>query len=98
MSEANKKTTESDIKEKIRIYKELLFKQFYEKVQREKENEELRLKELNKIEDKNKKYQLEKKFRKERAIVFMRLERENQRINDKINMYEFNLKNGNNAK
>jgi len=98
LSEANKKTTESDIKEKIRIYKELLFKQFYEKVQREKENEELRLKELNKIEDKNKKYQLEKKFRKERAIVFMRLERENQRINDKINMYEFNLKNGNNAK
>ena len=26
LSEANKKTTESDIKEKIRIYKELLFK------------------------------------------------------------------------
>ena len=98
LTETNKKTTESDIKEKIRIYKELLFKQFYEKVQREKENEENRLKELNKIEDKNKKYQLEKKFRKERAIVFMRLERENQRINDKINMYEFNLKNGNNAK
>ena len=96
LSETNK-VTESDIKDKIRIYKELLYKKFYEKVQREKVNEELRLKELAKIEDKNKRYQLEKKFRKERAIVFMRLERENQKINDKINMYEFNLKNGNNA-
>ncbi len=68
LTETNKKTTESDIKEKIRIYKELLFKQFYEKVQREKENEELRLKELNKIEDKNKKYQLEKNSEKKELL------------------------------
>ena len=53
----------------------------------------MRLKELEKIEDKNKRYKLEKKFRKERALVFMRLERENQKLNDKINIYEFNLRN-----
>ena len=93
LTETNKVTSESDIKEKIKLYKDLLSKQFFEKVQQEKENEEMRLKELEKIEDKNKKYQLEKKFRKERALVYMRLERENQKINEKINMYEFNLKN-----
>ena len=97
-NETDKVSTESDIKEKIKLYKNLLYKQFYERVQKEKENEEMRLKELEKIEDKNKKYQLEKKFRKERAIVFMRLERENQKINEKIDMYEFNLKNINNKK
>jgi len=93
LTETNKVSSESDIKEKIKLYKDLLSKQFFEKVQQEKENEEMRLKELEKIEDKNKKYQLEKKFRKERALVYMRLERENQKINEKINMYEFNLKN-----
>ena len=93
LTETNKVSNESDIREKIKLYKDLLSKQFFEKVQKEKENEEMRLKELEKIEDKNKKYQLEKKFRKERALVYMRLERENQKINEKINMYEFNLKN-----
>ena len=93
LTETNKISNESDIKDKIKLYKELLSKQFFQKVQKEKENEEMRLKELEKIEDKNKRYQLEKKFRKERALVFMRLERENQKINEKINMYEFNLKN-----
>ena len=93
LTETNKVSSESDIKEKIKLYKDLLSKQFFEKVQQEKENEEMRLKELEKIEDKNKKYKLEKKFRKERALVYMRLERENQKINEKINMYEFNLKN-----
>ena len=93
LTETNKVSNESDIREKIKLYKDLLSKQFFEKVQQEKENEEMRLKELEKIEDKNKKYQLEKKFRKERALVYMRLERENQKINEKINMYEFNLKN-----
>ena len=93
LTETNKISAESDIKEKIRIYKDVLSKQFLEKVQQEKKNEEMRLKELEKIEDKNKRYLLEKKFRKERALVFMRLERENQKINEKINMYEYNLKN-----
>ena len=93
LTETNKISVESDIKEKIRLYKDVLSKQFLEKVQQEKKNEEMRLKELEKIEDKNKKYLLEKKFRKERALVFMRLERENQKINEKINMYEYNLKN-----
>ena len=96
LTESNKITDESDIKEKLRLYKNLLSKQFYEKVQKEKENEENRLKELEKIEDRNKKYELEKKFRKERALVYMRLERENQKLNDKINLYEFKLKNINN--
>ena len=81
LTETNKVSNESDIREKIKLYKDLLSKQFFEKVQKEKENEEMRLKEL------------EKKFRKERALVYMRLERENQKINEKINMYEFNLKN-----
>jgi len=96
LTESNKISNESDIKEKLRLYKNLLSKQFYEKVQQEKENEENRLKELEKIEDRNKRYELEKKFRKERALVFMRLERENQKLNDKINLYEYKLKNINN--
>ena len=93
LTETNKVSYESDIEEKIKLYKDLLYKQFYEKVQKERENEEMRLKELEKLQDKNEKYQLEKKFRKERAIVFMRLERENQKLNEKIKMYELNLKN-----
>lgn len=95
LTETNKISNESDIKEKIKLYKDLHYKKFYEKVQQERENEEMRLKELEKIEDKNKKYQLEKKFRKERALVYMRLERENQKMNEKINMYELKLKNMN---
>ena len=93
LTETNKVSYESDTEEKIKLYKDLLYKQFYEKVQKERENEEMRLKELEKLQDKNEKYQLEKKFRKERAIVFMRLERENQKLNEKIKMYELNLKN-----
>ena len=96
VTETDKLSTESDVREKIKLYKNLLYKQFYEKVQREKKNEEMRLKELDKIVDKNYRYQLEKKFRKERAVVYMRLERENQKINEKISMYEFKLKNSNN--
>ena len=95
VTETDKLLTESDVKDKIKLYKNLLYKQFYEKVQREKKNEEMRLKELDKIVDKNYRYQLEKKFRKERAIVYMRLERENQKINEKISTYEFKLKNSN---
>ena len=95
-SETDKASTESNVKEKIKLYKNLLYKQFYEKVQREKKNEEMRLQELDKIVDKNYKYQLEKKFRKERAVVYMRLERENQKINEKISAYELKLKNSNN--
>ena len=95
LTETNKISNESDIKEKIKLYKDLHYKKFYEKVQQERENEEMRLKELEKIEDKNKRYQLEKKFRKERALVYMRLERENQKMNEKINMYELKLKNMN---
>ena len=98
LTETNKISNEPDVKEKLRLYKELLFKQFYKRVQQEKENEELRLKELEKIVDKNAKYQLEKKFRKERALVYIRLERENQKINDKISLYEMNLKNIKNKK
>ena len=95
VTETDKLSTESDVKDKIKLYKNLLYKQFYEKVQREKKNEEMRLKELDKIVDKNYRYQLEKKFRKERAVVYMRLERENQKINEKISTYEFKLKNSN---
>ena len=98
LTETNKISNEPDVKEKLRLYKELLSKQFYKRVQQEKENEELRLKELEKIVDKNAKYQLEKKFRKERALVYIRLERENQKINDKISLYEMNLKNIKNKK
>ena len=98
LTETNKISNEPDVKEKLRLYKELLAKQFYKRVQQEKENEELRLKELEKIVDKNAKYQLEKKFRKERALVYIRLERENQKINDKISLYEMNLKNIKNKK
>ena len=98
LTETNKISNEPDVKEKLRLYKELLSKQFYKRVQQEKENEELRLKELEKIVDKNAKYQLEKKFRKERALVYIRLERENQKINDKISIYEMNLKNIKNKK
>ena len=93
LTETNKISNESEIKDKVRLYRNLVYKQFYKKVEEEKLNEEMRIKELERIEDKNKKYQLEKKFRKDRALAYMRLERENQKINDKINIYEFNLKN-----
>ena len=48
LTETNKISNEPDVKEKLRLYKELLFKQFYKRVQQEKENEELRLKRTRK--------------------------------------------------
>ena len=93
LKETNKIANESDVKEKIRLYKELLSNQYYKRVQQKKENEEFRLKELEKIVDKNVKYQLGKKFRKEGALLYIRFERENHLINDyKISLYEMNLK------
>ena len=44
LKETNKIANESDVKEKIRLYKELLSNQFYKRVQQKKENEEFRLK------------------------------------------------------
>ena len=83
---------ESEIRDKIKKYKENIYREFFRHVEEEKRNEDLRIKQLNNIHDPQKRHELEKRFSRERALVDLRLRRENQNIEEKILGYEINLR------
>ena len=83
---------ESEIREKIKQYKENIYREFFKHVEEEKKNEDLRNKQLMNVHDPQKRHELEKRFSKERALVDLRLKRENQNIQEKILSYEINLR------
>ena len=83
---------ESEIREKIQQYKENIYREFFKHVEEEKKNEDLRNKQLMNVHDPQKRHELEKRFSKERALVDLRLKRENQNIQEKILSYEINLR------
>ena len=86
---------ESEIRDKIKQYKENVYREFFRHVEDEKKNEDLRNKELENVHDPVKKHELEKRFSKERALVDLRLRRENQNIEEKIRNYEIKLRQNN---
>ena len=61
----------------------------------EKQNEDLRNQQLMNIHDPQKRHEMEKRFSRERALVDLRLRRENQNVEEKIVSYEINLRQSN---
>ena len=99
VTEDNKKDIiiyyESEIRDKVKQYKENVYREFFKHVEDEKKNEDLRNKELENIHDPIKRHDLEKRFSKERALVDLRLRRENKNIEEKIRNYEIILRQNN---
>ena len=75
---------ESEIRDKVKQYKENVYREFFKHVEEEKQNEDKRNNQLKNVHDPKKKHELEKKFSKERAMVDLRLRRENKNIEEKI--------------
>ncbi len=94
-SENNKIYYESEIRDKVKQYKENVYKEFFNHVEDEKRAEDLRNKQLENVHDPQKRHELEKRFSKERALVDLRLKRENKNIQEKIRVYEMNLRQNN---
>ena len=86
---------ESEIREKIQQYKENMYREFFRHVEDEKHNEDLRNKQLMDVHDPQKRHELEKRFSRERALVDLRLRRENQNVEEKIVNYEIQLRQSN---
>ena len=92
----NELNREIIIKNKLKIYKEKISKQFLEKVEKEKKNEYKRIQILNKINDKKLKEDMEAKFAIERGKIDMELTKEKENINKAIKDYEKSLLESNN--
>ena len=86
---------ESEIRDKIQQFKENIYREFFRHVEDEKQNEDLRNKQLMNVHDPQKRHELEKRFSRERALVDLRLRRENQNVEEKILSYEINLRQSN---
>ena len=83
---------ESELREKIKEFKENIYREFFRHVEDEKHNEDLRNKQLENVHDPIKRHELEKRFSKERALVDLRLKRENKNIEEKIHNFERDLR------
>ena len=86
---------ESEIRDKVKQYKENVYREFFKHVEQEKQNEDKRNNQLKNIHDPKKKHELEKRFSEERAMVDLRLRRENKNIEEKIKYYEYKLRHNN---
>ena len=79
----------------MKQYKENVYREFFKHVEEEKQNEDKRNNQLKNVHDPKKKHELEKRFSKERAMVDLRLRRENKNIEEKIKYYEYRLRHNN---
>ena len=84
---------ENELKEKIRTFKLQLYKNFLKKVKREKNKEIMRKKQLEMINDSTLRNNLEIQFSDERALIDMRLRKENENLRKIAKDYENKLKN-----
>ena len=84
-------SNEQIIQNKLRIYKDIIYKPFLEKVEKEKLNEYRRIQILRKIHDPHIKNNLETKFGIERGKIDMELNKEKEKINKAIREYEAQL-------
>ena len=76
---------------KLRIFKDKIYKPFLEKVEKEKKNEFKRIEILKKINDPKLRENLESKYAMERGKIDFELTKEKERINNAIKEYEENL-------
>jgi len=83
---------EDELREKIRLFKVQLYKKFLTKVKEEKNNEILRRKQLKMIKDETLRNNLEIQFRNERALIDIRLRKENENLQKLAKEYETRLK------
>ena len=91
--EINDIYNENELKEKIRIFKLQLYKNFLKKVKQEKNKEIMRKKQLEMINDSTLRNNLEIQFSDERALIDMRLRKENENLRKIAKDYEIRLKN-----
>ena len=91
--EINDIYNENELKEKIRIFKLQLYKNFLKKVKQEKNKEIMRKKQLEMINDSTLRNNLEIQFSDERALIDMRLRKENENLRKIAKDYENKLKN-----
>ena len=91
--EKNDIYNENELKEKIRTFKLQLYKNFLKKVKQEKNKEIMRKKQLEMINDSTLRNNLEIQFSDERALIDMRLRKENENLRKIAKDYENKLKN-----
>ena len=91
--EINDIYNENELKEKIRTFKLQLYKNFLKKVKQEKNKEIMRKKQLEMINDSTLRNNLEIQFSDERALIDMRLRKENENLRKITKDYENKLKN-----
>ena len=84
---------EHELKEKIRLFKLQVYKNFLKKVKEEKNKEIMRKKQLEMINDFTLRKNLEIQFSDERALIDMRLRKENENLQKLVKDYENRLKN-----
>ena len=82
---------EEIMQNKLRIFKDKIYKPFLEKVEKEKKNEFKRIEILKKINDPKLRENLESKYAMERGKIDFELTKEKERINKAIKDYEDNL-------
>jgi hypothetical protein len=87
----NNLTREEIIKNKLDIFKEKIYKPFWQKIENEKKNEYKRIQLLKEIKDPLTRENLETKFAIERGKVDNELTMEKERINKAIKSYEESL-------
>ena len=86
------------IKNKVKLYKEKVYKPFFNKIEKEKKNENKRIQLLNSINDANIKSCLEAQFGVQRGKIYYELSKEQEKINKDIKNYEVQLKLNENEK
>ena len=84
-------TKEEIIQNKLKIFKDKIYKPFWEKVEKEKKNEFKRIQILKKINDPQIRENLETKFAIDRGKIDLELTQEKDKINKAIKNYEDNL-------
>ena len=88
-----KKKIEEEIKRKVKEYQDMLYKEFWKRVENEKKNENLRSEQLKILDDEDIKKNLENQFKKERSIVTRRLKNEYEDIQRDVKEFESFLRN-----
>ena len=91
--EINDVFNENELKDKIRNFKLQLYKNFLNKVREEKNKEMMRKKQLEMIKDTTLRNNLEIQFSDERALIDIRLRKENENLRKIAKEYETKLKN-----
>ena len=90
--DVNEINYEHELKEKIRLFKIQIYKNFLKKIKDEKMNEIMRKKQLKIIKDETLRKNLETQFSLERALIDMRLRKESENLQKISKEYENKLK------